>query len=149
MFGGSGPNTKPPIYCRALATGNGPKAPIRRPSVKTPVRRLSSVVVSSNVLFGCEECCSRRRPQPEGIGTALPTVNVVRLPGPVAIEGTESPRVPVPQWVPGLPTHPDVVDLLEDSSFAPCHPGRRGATNGILPKNSTNIIRQSFMPSDV
>ena len=42
MFGGSGPHTKRPISHRTW----GPKAPIRRPSVKAPVRKLSSVVVS-------------------------------------------------------------------------------------------------------
>jgi hypothetical protein len=63
--------------------------------------------------------------QPEAAGTALPTVNAIRLPGPVAIEGVESLRVPVPQWIPGLPTHPHPTDLLEESSFAPCQPRRK------------------------
>ena len=67
--------------------------------------------------------------QPEAVGTALPTVNVIRLPGPVAIEGVESPRAPVPQWIDGLPTHPHPTDLLEKSSFAPCQPRRRGKSS--------------------
>lgn len=57
--------------------------------------------------------------QPEAGGTALPTANVVRPPGPVAIEGVESLRAPVPQWIPNLPVHPVPTDLLEESSFAP------------------------------
>ena len=57
--------------------------------------------------------------QPEASGTALPTANAVRLLGPVAIEGIESLRAPVPRWIPNLPTHPVPIDLLKESSFAP------------------------------
>lgn len=54
MFGGSGPDTKPKnhAYRRIWNTGNGPNAPVRLESIKTPVRKLSSVVVSFCVVFG-------------------------------------------------------------------------------------------------
>lgn len=54
MFGGSGPDTRPKnhAYRRIWDTGNGPNAPVRLPSIKTPVRKLSSVVVSFCVVFG-------------------------------------------------------------------------------------------------
>jgi len=106
MSGGSGPHTKRLTHHQTSGPGGGPNAPIRLPRAKTPVRKLSSVV-------------------PEAVSVALPTVNVVCPPGPVAIEGVESPRVPVPRWVPNLPTHPLPADLLAEGGFAPCHPRRR------------------------
>ena len=54
MFGGSGPHTKRPTYRRIWGPGNGPSAPVRLPSIKTPVGRHSSAVVSFYVVFGAE-----------------------------------------------------------------------------------------------
>lgn len=57
--------------------------------------------------------------QPDAGSTALPTDRVVRLRGPTAVEGIESPPTVVPRWITGLPVHPVPSDLLEESSFAP------------------------------
>lgn len=127
MFGGSGPHTKRPTHHQTRDTGNGPEAPVRFPSVKAPVRKLSSVVVSLSVTLDLDRSADVVV-QPEAVNTALPPVNVVRLPGPVAIEGIESPRVTVPPWIPNLPTHPHPADLLEESSFAPCQPRRKSSS---------------------
>lgn len=67
MFGGSGPDTNPPIYHRSPATGAGPKAPTRNRNAKTPARKLSSVVVSLNVVIlgmnrGADAVVSSRKP---------------------------------------------------------------------------------------
>ena len=57
MFGGSGPHTKRSTYHLICSPGNGPNAPVRLPSIKTPVRKHSSVVVSFYAVFGCGVRC--------------------------------------------------------------------------------------------
>ena len=52
MFGGSGPHTKPTTHHRTWGSGYGSNSPIRLSSIKTPVRKLSSVVVSLDLVLG-------------------------------------------------------------------------------------------------
>jgi len=84
--------------------------------------------------------------QPEAVGTALSTASVVCLSGPVAIEGIEYPRGPVPQWVPNLPTHPNPTDLLEESSFAPSHGVNRVVT---VNHNLTALFPQLYPSPEI